>query len=105
VDAREIEHVLTNWISQAATPPGELPPGTDPARWVAQRFLQWWRPQVSDELGAAEVAVAGARSELERLGGWSNPELGNALHELIHVSDALAALRTAFGDSTEDLEA
>jgi hypothetical protein len=34
---------------------------------------------------------------LERLGGWNNTELGEAMHELIHLKDALDELRTALG--------
>jgi len=97
MDGREIEQVLANWITQAATPPGELAPGTEPARWIAQQFLRWWQPLVADELAAAEAAVAGVRAELHRLGGWSNPQFGEALHELTHAGDALAALRSVLG--------
>jgi hypothetical protein len=102
VDGREVEQVLAKWIAQATDPPGELAPGTDPARWVAQQFLRWWQPQVADELAAAEAAVAGVRAELDRLGGWSNPQLGEALRELIHAGDALATLRSAFGLGAEE---
>jgi hypothetical protein len=98
MDASEIERVLTNWIAQAVNPPGELRAGIDPAAWIAQQFLRWWKlqvDQVDDDLGAAETAVSAVRQELLRLGGWSNPEFGEALHELTHASEALTALRCA----------
>jgi hypothetical protein len=102
VDGREVEQVLANWITQATAAPGELAPGTEPAQWIARQFLRWWQPQVAGELAAAEVAVAGVRANLDGLGGWSNPELGEALHELIHAGEALAALRSALGLGAED---
>jgi hypothetical protein len=102
VDRHEVEQVLANWIAQAIAPPGELAPGTDPAHWVAQQFLRWWQPQVADDIASAEAAVAEVRAALDRLGGWSNPQLGEALHELTHASDALAALRGAFGLCSEE---
>ena len=33
------------------------------------------------------------RAELDRLGGWKNPELGDAMHELIHIDDAVNGLK------------
>ena len=86
----EIEEVLANWISQATSPPGQLVEGLDPSRWVARQFLKWWRSEgVERPLGDAGLAMQGIRTELERLGGWNNPQLGEAMHELIHLSDAL----------------
>jgi hypothetical protein len=37
---------------------------------------------------------------LERIGGWENPELGEAMHELTHLSDALAELRETLASNT-----
>src|SRR5437879_2835549 len=93
----DVEQVLANWIAQATTPPGRLAEGTDPARWVARQFFRWWASQAADEMAAAEGAMAAVRRELERLGGWSDPRLGEALHELIHAGDALAGLRELLG--------
>jgi hypothetical protein len=70
-----------------------LAPDRDPAKWVAQQFLRWWHPRVLDEPTNAESAVMRAWRELERLGGWSNHDLGEAMHELIHARDALGTLR------------
>jgi hypothetical protein len=53
-------------------------------------------------LGDAALATQTIRSELERLGGWNNPQLGEAMHELIHLSDALAALETGLGLTSDD---
>jgi hypothetical protein len=97
MDAAEIELVLANFIAQATGPPGELSPGIVPARWVAQQFLRWWYPQVADELSDAESAVMRSWRELERLGGWSNKDLGETMHELIHARDALGTLRGMLG--------
>ncbi len=59
--------------------------------------MDWWRPQVEGALSDAERAIAGAHEELDRLGGWKNDQLGEALHELIHAGDALADLRSRLG--------
>jgi hypothetical protein len=93
----EVERVLANWIEIALTPPGSLPPDVAPARWVAEKFLRWWRNDFEESLdqsiGQAEIALARVRSELDRLGGWD--KFGEALHECIHLGDALAELRAA----------
>lgn len=94
---QEIEQVLRNWISQANGPIGQLEEGSDPAQWIARQFLQWWQQRVSDELGDGLAAVEAVRQELLGLGGWSNPQLGEALHELIHAQDALATLGVLLG--------
>lgn len=91
----QIEQVLANWIALAAQ--GELPTGTDAAHWIATNFVQWWRSNVDDLLSTADYAVHRVRQELERLGGWRNETLGEALHELVHATDALRELRTALG--------
>jgi hypothetical protein len=103
--ASEIEQVLSNWIQQATSSPGQLAEGVDPSRWVAQQFLKWWRNEgVERPLADAEGASHRIRSELERLGGWSNAELGEAMHELIHLKDALADVRLAIGLASDDMD-
>jgi hypothetical protein len=87
----EIETVLTNWIGQALSPIGQLPEGATPAGWVAARFSEWWRDRAGDTIGDAERAADAVREELMRLGGWDS--FGEALHELIHLRDALGDLR------------
>jgi hypothetical protein len=93
----EVERVLANWISEAISPAGQLPPGVSRSQWVAENFLRWWRNDVEGRLGdslqQAEGAMAAIRSELDRLGGW--PQFGEALHECTHLADALADLRAA----------
>jgi hypothetical protein len=42
------------------------------------------------------------RAELERLGGWDNPESGEKMHELIHLSDALSEIRETLGPPNDD---
>jgi hypothetical protein len=96
-DKVEIEQVLSNWIAQATKPPGRLVDGVEPARWIAQQFLKWWQSQVRDELSDADRAMSAVRQELQRLGGSSNQELGEALQELTHATDALAGLRDILG--------
>jgi hypothetical protein len=100
--ASELEQVLSNWIRQAISPPGQLAPGIEPAQWVAQRFLEWWRSEeVESLLNDADLAVSNLRSELERLGGWGNPQLGEEMHELVHLQEAHAGLRAALGLTDE----
>jgi len=100
--SNEVEQVLSNWIRQATSQPGQLAEGLDPAKWIAHRFLKWWRTDsVEQPLAEAGLAAQRIRSELERLGGWSNPQLGEAMHELIHLSDAIAELRAALGSTEE----
>ena len=91
----DIEQVLRNWIEQATSPDATFPAGTDRAKWVADNFIAWWRKQVDDSLGSAEVAAHRLREELKRLG--SPAEFDEALHELTHVQDALGDLRQNLG--------
>jgi hypothetical protein len=96
-DVAEVRRILGNWIAQANSTEGRLADGIVPSDWIADRFLQWWRSEVEGDLSDAEAAVAATRSALEELGGWSNQQLGDAMHELIHATDALASLRVALG--------
>jgi hypothetical protein len=96
-DRLETERVLSNWIAQATQPPGRLADGVEPANWIARQFLNWWWSEVEGDLSDAERAVLAIRQELQQLGGWDNPQLGEALHELTHASEALASLRITFG--------
>jgi hypothetical protein len=91
----EVEAVLTHWIREALSPIGRLPEGTDPAAWVAAHFAEWWRRRVSGAFADAERAASAVREELIRLGGWSS--LGEALHEVTHLTDALADMRSLLG--------
>ncbi len=91
----ELETVLANWIGQALTPPEQLPQGVDPAKWAACRFAEWWGGRVGDVLAEAETAAAAIRDELTRLGGWES--LGEAMHEHIHLQQALGELRALLG--------
>jgi hypothetical protein len=94
---KEVERVLANWIDQALSPQGQLPPGVSPAQWVAAQFLHWWRSDFEDHLdewlGDADSALATIKKELERAGGWE--QLGEAMHECSHLQDALASIRAA----------
>ena len=97
----DIESVLRNWIAEATSPIGKLPDGVEPATWVADNFIAWWRKQVDDSLGSAELAAHRLRAALEPLGDPA--AFGEAFHELTHVQDALGDLRAALGlsgDST-----
>lgn len=102
MERTEIEQVLANWITQANSPFGTLTPGDDPAQWAARQFLRWWYHRTEGDLSDAISAVRNATQKLERLGGWSNMDLGEAMHELIHARNALNALDAMFrlpGDS------
>ena len=91
----DIEQVLRNWIDQATSPLGKFAEGVDPAAWVAEHFIGWWREQVADSLSSAESASQRLRDELNRV---ADPEhLGEAFHELTHVQDALGDLRADLG--------
>jgi hypothetical protein len=100
-DVAEVRRVLANWIAQAYSTEGQLAEGVAPSEWIADRFLEWWRSELESDLSDAEVAVSATRAALEQLGGWENQPLGDAMHELIHVDDALASLRAILGFSTE----
>jgi hypothetical protein len=93
--------VLSNWIGQAIGPTGQLEPGIDPSDWVAARFLAWFHSEAGGLIGDAVIAAHRARAELERLGGWQNPDLGEAMHELIHIDEALDALKGVLGIEEE----
>ena len=95
INRAEIERVLANWIAQATS--GHLLPSVDPAKWIAANFVKWWHANVDEVLSDADVAVRRVREELERIGGWNNPQLGEALHELVHAADAMGDLRSALG--------
>jgi len=69
----------------------------EPAKWIAQMFLRWWREEASSYLGDAELAAGRLRDELEKNGGWNNPELGNLMEEVTHLEEALACIRTSTG--------
>ncbi len=89
----EVRRALSNWISQSLDPIGRLEPGIVPADWIAERFLEWFRTQAADLIDDAALATNRVRAELNRLGGWKNPELGDAMHELIHIDDAVNGLK------------
>jgi hypothetical protein len=92
----DVEKVLAGWIELALSPEGKLPEGTTPAQWITTKFLRWWRKdfegQLDDALGDAENALASIRQQLQDQGGWD--KYGEALHECIHLSDALGTIRS-----------
>jgi hypothetical protein len=96
----EMQAVLANWIGQALRPTGRLPEGTDPVAWVASHFAAWCRERAEDSLLDAERATSAVGNELQGLGGWES--FGEALHELCHVRDALADLRSILGLAMEN---
>lgn len=89
----DVEETLRNWIEQAMSPVGAFSEGVDPARWVAEHFITWWRTQINESLEDAESAAHRLREELSRVG--HDARLDEALHELTHVQDALSELREA----------
>jgi hypothetical protein len=93
----EIEQILANWIKQATEPLGMLAEGVEPSQWVAEMFLRWWRQEALSSLSDAELAASRLRAELQRLGGWNNNQLGDAMEEMTHLEESLAFLRTSSG--------
>lgn len=91
----EVETVLANWIAQALAPSGRISGADTPAAWVAARFADWWTDRVSGTIDDAERAASAVEEELMRLGGWES--FGEALHELIHLRDAIGDLRCLMG--------
>src|SRR5262245_53553238 len=98
MSTNELQEVLANWIREALSPTGEFPEGTDRAEWVATCFARWWQGRVSESFRDAEDAANAMHHELMRLGGWE--KFGDALHEHIHLQDALAELRSILGLDT-----
>jgi hypothetical protein len=99
----DIEQVLSNLIRQATSGLGQLDEELDPSKWVARQFLAWWQSRgVEQPLADARLATQRIRAELERLGGWNNSQFGEAMHELIHLSDALAEIRGTLGLTIDD---
>jgi hypothetical protein len=90
-----VEQVLANWIELALSPTGELPKDVPPSRWVAEKFLRWWRNDfeghLDASLGDAETALSSIREQLQQRGGWE--KFGEALHECAHLSEALETIR------------
>ena len=95
----ELEQILRNWLQQAMATTSRFEEGIDPAAWVADNFIAWWRNQVEDSLNDAESAASRVRDELSYLG--FPEEFGAALHELTHVQDALGDLRQRLGLSKQ----
>jgi hypothetical protein len=91
----EAQQVLANWIARASE--GQLVEGVDPSQWAAENFINWWRTDIEGDITDAEAAIASARDELNRLGGWGNSQFGEALHELTHAKEAIENLRAKFG--------
>ena len=100
----EIEEVLSGWVRQALSSNGRLADETDPATWVAQRFLEWFRPQVEEALEAVEGTAADIREELQLLRDGTARKFDGVLHEMAHLDDNLAVLRRCLGfvGTTED---
>jgi len=92
--ASQIEQVITNWLREAHSSVGRLGEGVDAAGWVAQRLVEWLKSQAQEPLESAAGAAQAVRKELDRLGGWNNKELGEALHEVTHIEDSLGDLRS-----------
>ena len=91
----DVEEVLRNWIREATSTDGSLPEDIDPATWVAEQFLRWRQDQVGKSLGDAEYFAECLRDELR---GSEHPtSLAEAMHELTHLQEALAHLRSDLG--------
>lgn len=74
---------------------GSFKEGIVPHEWVADQFLEWWRSEVESALSEVEGSIACTKKALQEIGGWSNSRLDEAMHELAHAEEALAALTSA----------
>ena len=92
--ANKLNEVLANWLREANSSVGKLSGDVTSAEWVAKRLVDWLKNETKEPLESAETALQIVRKELTRFGGWNNKELGEALHELIHIEDSLGDLRS-----------
>lgn len=90
----ELRNVLSAWIAQANSPIGKIPDSTDPADWVADRFLEWWEPQTRDAIEGAETALAELRDQANAMASNDMPcEMLDAFETL---AEEIRAIRAAF---------
>ncbi len=103
----DAERILANWIDEANSSIGRLPPGITPAQWAARKFVRWWRTdvesEIDDALSRAQRSLKLICSELQRLSRMS--EIEAAFHECAHVGDALHELRATILPMSLDGEA
>ena len=90
----EIRTVFAAWIAQANSPIGTIPDATDPAEWVADRFLDWWKPQTSDAIVGAEAALDELREQVNALA--SNGVPCETLEAFETLANEIASIRAAF---------
>lgn len=91
----ELQQALANWIDQANSPLGKLPDSSEPAEWVANQFMLWWKEHAEEQLTDVQSAASSLRAEIQRLSEKGDHE--EALHELTHLTDALSDLSSALG--------
>ncbi len=89
--------VLANWIEQALSGMGTLPPGVSAAEWVAGNALKWWVERTEGDLSDLEYAAGNIRGEARRLAHLCDEEFGELLHEISHLDDAISGLRWNLG--------
>jgi hypothetical protein len=94
----ELRNVLSAWIAQANSPIGTIPDSTDPAEWVADRFLDWWEPHTRDAILEAEGALADFRQAVFR--ETSNGVAVETLEAFESMNNAIESIRAAFQEAT-----
>ncbi len=94
----EIRSVISAWIAQANSPIGKIPDSTDPAEWVADRFLEWWEPETRDAIEEAEGALAELRQAV--CGMSSNGVPVETLEAFETMNAAIESIRAAFQDAS-----
>ncbi len=90
----ELRNVISAWIAQANSPIGTLPDSTDPAEWVADRFLGWWEPHTRDAIEQAERALAELRQAV--CGMTPNGVPVDTLKAFESLKVAIESIRAAF---------
>lgn len=90
----EIRTVLAGWIAQANSQVGSISDATDPAEWVADRFLDWWKPLTNDAIEEAEAALVELRKQLYDSSSTGIPV--ETLEAFETLADAIESIRAAF---------
>lgn len=98
----ELRNVISAWIAQAKSPVGTLPDSTDPADWIADRFIEWWEPRTRDAIAEAEKSLAELR--LTVCGMTSNGVPVETLEAFESLTEAIESIQSVFEDATKSSE-
>jgi len=53
----ELVRTLRNWLSEAHSPLGSLPEGTDPVEWAVRRFIASWQRPARNAIESVEESL------------------------------------------------